>query len=79
MGTRVENGEGLEFEMQTARGEEIRQRLASLKVLVVDDNTFMRKLVRDLLSNIGVRHVTEAADGADAPRCWIGDRGRACA
>jgi two-component system chemotaxis response regulator CheY len=56
----------LEFEMQSARGEEIRQRLASLKTLVVDDNTFMRKIVRDLLSNIGVRHVMEAADGADA-------------
>jgi CheY-like chemotaxis protein len=32
-------------------------------VLVVDDNAFMRKMVRSLLLNIGVKKVYEAADG----------------
>jgi two-component system chemotaxis response regulator CheY len=37
-----------------------------LAVLVVDDNAFMRKLVRSMLANIGVKTVFEAADGIDA-------------
>jgi DNA-binding response OmpR family regulator len=37
----------------------------SLRVLVVDDNQFMRKIVRNLLMNIGVREVYEASDGID--------------
>jgi two-component system, chemotaxis family, chemotaxis protein CheY len=32
-------------------------------VLVVDDNQFMRKLVRNLLVNVGVKNVHEAGDG----------------
>jgi CheY-like chemotaxis protein len=34
-----------------------------LGVLLVDDNQYMRHLVRSLLLNIGVKSVTEAADG----------------
>ncbi|MEI7804997.1 MAG: response regulator [Hyphomicrobiales bacterium] len=34
-----------------------------LSVLLVDDNQYMRHLVRSLLLNIGVRTVIEAADG----------------
>ena len=34
-----------------------------LAVLVVDDNAFMRKMVRSLLTNIGVKKVYEASDG----------------
>ena len=34
-----------------------------LSVLLVDDNQFMRHLVRSMLLNIGVRSVIEAADG----------------
>ncbi len=37
-----------------------------LTVLVVDDNQFMRKLVRGLLLNIGVNSVLEAGDGLEA-------------
>jgi len=37
--------------------------IKSRSVLVVDDNQFMRKIVRNLLMNIGVREVYEAADG----------------
>ena len=37
--------------------------LQQLDVLVVDDNAFMRNIVRSLLANIGVRKVFEAGDG----------------
>lgn len=38
-------------------------RIQQLRVLVVDDNAFARKIVRSLLTNIGVKKVYEAADG----------------
>lgn len=34
-----------------------------LSVLVVDDNAYMRKMVRSLLINIGVKTIHEAGDG----------------
>jgi DNA-binding response OmpR family regulator len=37
--------------------------IKSLAVLVVDDSHFMRKIVRNLLINVGVKEVYEAADG----------------
>ena len=37
--------------------------IQQLIVLVVDDNAFTRKMVRSLLTNIGVKTVYEAADG----------------
>ncbi len=37
--------------------------IQQLDVLVVDDNAYMRHLVRSLLLNIGVKSVVEAADG----------------
>jgi len=38
-------------------------RLAATKVLVVDDEPYMRKVVRALLMSIGVRNIYEAPDG----------------
>jgi two-component system, chemotaxis family, chemotaxis protein CheY len=35
----------------------------AVDVLIVDDNQFMRKVVRNLLVNVGVRTIYEAADG----------------
>lgn len=43
--------------------KDITARLETLKVLVVDDEHFMRKVVRTLLISVGVRHVFEAPDG----------------
>jgi CheY-like chemotaxis protein len=37
--------------------------LATIKVLVVDDEPYMRKVVRALLMSLGVRNIFEAADG----------------
>jgi CheY-like chemotaxis protein len=41
----------------------IEMMIRSLGVLVVDDNPYMRKIVRNLLLNVGVREVFEAGDG----------------
>lgn len=39
------------------------QQLQALKVLIVDDETTMRKVTRSLLQVIGIREVYEASDG----------------
>ncbi|MGC1464429.1 MAG: response regulator [Pseudolabrys sp.] len=41
----------------------ISERFAAAKVLVVDDEHFMRKVVRTLLMSLGVRDIYEAHDG----------------
>lgn len=43
--------------------KDIEKMIQSLSVLVVDDNQYMRKVVRNLLVNVGVKNVYEAADG----------------
>jgi two-component system chemotaxis response regulator CheY len=40
--------------------------IQQLRILVVDDNPFMRNLVRNMLVNIGVRKIFEAGDGIAA-------------
>ncbi len=37
--------------------------VSTLRVLVVDDSQYMRKVVRNLLINIGIKKVYEAGDG----------------
>src|SRR5215470_12457145 len=44
---------------------EIETLIRSLGVLVIDSSQFMRKIVRNLLLNIGVKEIYEAADGID--------------
>ena len=41
-------------------------KLELLKILLVDDNHHMRVLLSEILRAIGVRHVFEASDGAEA-------------
>lgn len=43
--------------------KELAARFAATKVLVVDDEHYMRKVVRTLLMSIGVRTIYEAPDG----------------
>src|SRR5579862_2573894 len=43
--------------------KDVERLLKALRVLVVDDNPFMRRTVRTLLMNIGVKDVHEAVDG----------------
>jgi two-component system chemotaxis response regulator CheY len=40
--------------------------IQQLRVLVVEDNPFMRNLVRNMLGNIGVKKIYEAGDGIAA-------------
>jgi DNA-binding response OmpR family regulator len=41
----------------------LQQRVETLKVLLVDDDPHMRKVVRTMLAAIGIRQVYEASDG----------------
>ena len=40
-------------------------RLAHIKIVIVDDEHYMRKVVRTMLMGIGVRTIYEAADGPE--------------
>ncbi len=40
--------------------------LANIKFLIVDDNAFMRTIIRRILSTLGVHETREANDGAEA-------------
>jgi len=46
--------------------KELEDLVASLCVLVVDDNQYMRKMIRNLLVNCGVKDIYEASDGISA-------------
>src|ERR1700749_3450925 len=46
--------------------KEIEDLIQSLCVLVVDDNQYMRKMIRNLLVNCGIKDIYEAADGIAA-------------
>lgn len=49
--------------MPSSLWKHVEKRVQSLDILVIDDNTYMRKVVRTLLMNVGVRNIYEAADG----------------
>ena len=50
--------------MDSVLSKMLRPRIEALKVLVVDDDHYMRKVVRTMLTAIGVKNVFEASDGA---------------
>lgn len=47
-------------------------RFADTKVLLVDDEAYMRKVVRTMLMSIGVRKIYEAGDGPSGLECIRG-------
>jgi CheY-like chemotaxis protein len=49
--------------MRSAATNRVDKLMQSIAVLVVDDNQYMRKVVRNLLVNLGVKNVHEAGDG----------------
>src|SRR5712691_1046779 len=53
----------LHFMSMALSKSEIEAQIRSLGVLVVDDSQFIRKIVRNLLLNVGVKEVYEASDG----------------
>jgi two-component system, chemotaxis family, chemotaxis protein CheY len=46
--------------------KQIEVAIQSLCILVVDDNQYMRKMIRNLLVNCGIKDIYEAADGIAA-------------
>lgn len=49
--------------MQSTLWKSLNGKVQSLGVLLVDDNLYMRKLVRNLLVNVGIKKIFEANDG----------------
>jgi DNA-binding response OmpR family regulator len=50
--------------MQISVPRHLEARLPTIKVLIVDDDHYMRKVVRTMLTAVGVRHIHEASNGA---------------
>lgn len=49
--------------MQPTTKRQLTDLIQTIDVLIVDDNLYMRKVVRNLLVNLGVKTIHEAADG----------------
>jgi two-component system, chemotaxis family, chemotaxis protein CheY len=49
--------------MNPVSNNRIDKLVQSIAVLIVDDNQYMRKVIRNILVNIGVKNIHEAADG----------------
>jgi two-component system chemotaxis response regulator CheY len=49
--------------MQVTFSRHIEQLIGSIQVLLIEDNAHMRKVIRSLLTNLGVKNIHEAADG----------------
>ena len=49
--------------MDSVLSKMLQPRIEALKVLVVDDDHYMRKVVRTMLNAVGVKTVYEAGDG----------------
>src|SRR5262245_52272208 len=49
--------------MAVVASSRIDKLIQSISVLIVEDNQYMRKVVRNILVNIGVKNIHEAADG----------------
>jgi two-component system, chemotaxis family, chemotaxis protein CheY len=49
--------------MHSTLSKRVEKLVQSVAVLVIDDNQYMRKVIRNLLVNLGVKQVHEAGDG----------------
>jgi two-component system chemotaxis response regulator CheY len=49
--------------MHSVLSKKIESLVHSIEVLIIDDNQYMRKVIRNLLVNLGVKSIHEAADG----------------
>jgi CheY-like chemotaxis protein len=52
-------------QMTATGSKNVEKLLQALGVLIVEDNPYMRKVIRNLLTTIGVKRVFEAADGIE--------------
>jgi PleD family two-component response regulator len=66
----VSNEQQLSSESQWSRKSPVQGATAGylekIKFLIVDDNTFMRSIVKHVLGSLEARHFREATDGAEA-------------
>jgi len=56
-------GKGILSMLAELTKKDIERMIQSLGVLLIDDNQYMRKIVRNLLVNVGVKDIYEAGDG----------------
>lgn len=49
--------------MNSVSNNRVNKLIQSISVLIVEDNQYMRKVVRNILVNIGVKNIHEAGDG----------------
>ena len=49
--------------MQSVLSKNLEKLVQSIDVLIIDDNQYMRKVIRNLLVNLGVKNIHEASDG----------------
>ncbi len=49
--------------MQSVLSNKVEKLVSSTEILIIDDNQYMRKVIRNLLVNLGVKNVYEAGDG----------------
>src|SRR5262245_4022062 len=49
--------------MSSVSNNRVEKLVQSIAVLIIDDNQYMRKVIRNILVNLGVKNVHEAADG----------------
>ena len=54
--------------MNAMSNSRIDKLIQSISVLIVDDNQYMRKVVRNILVNIGVKNIHEAATASRASK-----------
>jgi PleD family two-component response regulator len=48
--------------------ERLAQKLKFARIMIIEDSAFMRKLIRGLLTSVGIGNVLEVADGLAALR-----------
>jgi two-component system chemotaxis response regulator CheY len=56
-------GRGARHAMNSMSNSRIDKIIQSISILIVDDNQYMRKVVRNILVNLGVKNIHEASDG----------------
>ena len=62
--------------MHSVLSKSVEKLMSTIEILIVDDNQYMRKVVRNLLVNLGVKNIHEAADGIaglEAIRTYVPD------
>jgi response regulator RpfG family c-di-GMP phosphodiesterase len=58
--------------MEQAATRSLQKTIEAMKVLVVDDEQYMRKVVRTMLLSMGVKIIYEAEDGHAGPSRFAG-------